>query len=72
MGNKILVVDDSKFNRSILKNLLASDYEISEAENGKEALAYIEKNQADIAAVLLDIVMPVMDGIEFLQEAGKL
>ncbi len=71
MGNKILVVDDSKFNRSILKNLLASDYEISEAENGKEALAYIEKNQADIAAVLLDIVMPVMDGIEFLQEAGK-
>lgn len=71
MGKKILVVDDSKFNRVILKNLLEPDYDIDEAENGKEALDYIENHASDIAAILLDLVMPVMTGLEFLQEANK-
>lgn len=66
MGNKILIVDDMKFNRQILQNILKDDFEILEAENGKVALEVLEKQNKDIVAMLLDIVMPVMDGIQVL------
>ena len=67
MRNKILVVDDMKFNRQILVDLLQDVYEILEAENGKEALDIIEKEKENMAAVLLDINMPVMTGTEALK-----
>lgn len=67
MRNKILVVDDMLFNRQILRNILKDDYEILDAENGQVALDLMEKHYADLVAVLLDIVMPVMDGIQVLQ-----
>jgi len=71
MGNTLLVVDDLKFNRVILKNLLNQEYEIAEAENGAEALEIIEKKPDEICGVLLDLVMPVMNGVEFLKQAGE-
>jgi putative two-component system response regulator len=71
MNNKILVVDDSKFNRLLLKNILASDYEILEAENGQEGLDIIEANKSEMVAVLLDVVMPVLTGVEFLKIANE-
>ena len=53
----------------MLKKLLSPEYNVLEAENGKEALAVLEKHKDDIALILLDIIMPVMDGYTFLSIA---
>lgn len=58
----ILIVDDQKINRSILSRLLEKEYNILEAENGQKALEILTREKAEISAVLLDIVMPVLDG----------
>ena len=71
MEKLVLVVDDSKFNRLLLKNLLVPEYEVIEAENGKEALDLAEEYKEDLCAVLLDIVMPIMTGIDFLKAARQ-
>lgn len=71
MRGKILIVDDMKFNRQILQNLLKDEYECLEAENGRVALELIEKNIDELAAVLLDIVMPEMDGVQVLGHMEK-
>lgn len=63
---KILIVDDSEMNRDILAEMLGEEYEIIEAENGEKAVAVLQKHSAEISLVLLDIVMPVMDGYEVL------
>lgn len=63
---KILIVDDSEINRSILINILENEYEIIEAENGIEAVDILKKSLETISLVLLDIVMPEMDGFEVL------
>ena len=70
---KLLIVDDSELNRAILGELFKDQYEIVEAENGREAIDLLEKDHAQIAALLLDIVMPVLDGfgvLEFLAKSG--
>lgn len=63
---KVLVVDDNGINRAILSKILTEEYEILEAENGKDALDRMSAHH-DIMAVLLDLRMPVMDGYEFLR-----
>ncbi|MBP3360001.1 MAG: diguanylate cyclase [Clostridia bacterium] len=63
---KILIVDDSEFNRSILTDILGEEYEIFEAVDGVEAIAMIQRHAMELSAVLLDIVMPRMDGFEVL------
>ncbi len=63
---KILIVDDSEMNRDILSEMLGNEYEIIEAENGEEAVAILQQQNAVISLVLLDIMMPVMDGYEVL------
>lgn len=63
---RILVVEDNALNRSLLCEILKSDYDVVEAENGREALARLERYAGDFSLILLDIVMPVMDGYEFL------
>lgn len=71
----ILIVDDVEINRAILKEVLMDSYNILEAENGSEAINTIDKCQERIALILLDIVMPVMDGfetIEILKDKGLL
>ncbi len=67
----ILVVDDSEMNRSILADMLGDEYEILEAANGLEGIAEIQKHEDEIALVLLDIVMPEMDGFEVLSVMNK-
>ena len=67
MRNKILVVDDSRFNRRVLIDILQDTYTVVEAENGVEALNVVEAQMKEIAAVFLDINMPEMDGITFLK-----
>ena len=62
----ILIVDDSEMNRALLTDMLENDYRILEAENGMEAVNLLHEHELDICLVLLDIVMPVMDGFETL------
>ena len=60
----ILIVDDSEINREMLSEILKDDYDILEAPNGAEAITVIREHDREIDLVLLDIVMPVMDGFE--------
>lgn len=64
---KILIVDDSEFNRAILKEILEETYEIIEADGGNEALHKIDEYGMKISLVLLDIIMPEKDGFEVLK-----
>lgn len=68
----ILVVDDSKMHRDMLKDFIEGEYEVLEAENGKQAITLLCKNFKIISAVVLDLVMPIMDGFEVLKEMQNL
>lgn len=68
---KLLVVDDSPINRSLLIDILAVEFDVIEMENGLEAISYMEKHIDKIALVLLDLIMPVMDGFEVLTIMNK-
>ena len=63
---QLLVVDDSEMNREILKEILGKEYRILEACDGEEALKMLEQYGPEISLVLLDIIMPKMDGFEVL------
>lgn len=63
----ILIVDDMRMNRKILRGMFESEYNILEAADGKEALELAKENSSQIDLILLDVIMPVMDGREFLQ-----
>lgn len=67
---KILVVDDMEINRAILAEGFKDAYTILEAENGEEAMEILKRE--NISAVLLDLVMPVRDGLSVLQEMNEL
>ncbi len=63
---KILIADDSEMNRSILADMLEEEFDIIEAENGLEAVSILQQCADELSLVLLDIVMPEMDGFEVL------
>lgn len=63
---KILVVEDNQINRTMLNEILSAEYTVLEAENGQEALDILKEHSEEISLILLDIVMPVMDGYTFL------
>ncbi len=66
LKRNILVVDDEMINREILINLLNSDYNVQSAENGKQALEILQSGESIISLVLVDLLMPVMDGFELI------
>ena len=66
----ILIVDDMEINRVILDGLFQEEYHLLEAENGEQALLLLRQYHENIAIMLLDVVMPVMDGYRVLQEMG--
>ena len=68
---KILVVDDAAINRELLCEMLQEDYQVELAEDGGEALAKLQREWKEIAAVLLDLHMPGMDGFLVIQEFRK-
>ena len=68
---QVLIVDDSDINREILSEMLNGDFRILEASNGKECIDLLEQYGTGISIVLLDIVMPVMDGYEVLKIMGE-
>lgn len=64
---KILAVDDEPINLAIIGEVLAHDYEVAFAADGKEALELLSDREADYSLVLLDLMMPVMDGFEVIR-----
>ena len=62
----ILVVEDNALNRALLCQILAAEYDVLEAENGQAALDLLKQYGEGVSLILLDIVMPVMDGYTFL------
>ena len=72
MKRSILIVDDMDINREMLAEAFREKYNIIEAENGREALEIIENNEQDIAAILLDLVMPEMDGFAVLKRMNDI
>lgn len=66
--NTILIIDDDEINRGILNLLFADSYIIQEAENGKAGLQAVMKYQQSLCAILLDVVMPEMSGLEVLRQ----
>ena len=61
-----MIVEDNEINREILKETLEDDYDVLEAVNGEEGLNILSQYYKDISLILLDVVMPVCDGFEFL------
>lgn len=73
--NKILVVDDKGMNRYMLGGIFRDNYEVIEANNGESAIRQIEAQYQDLAVILLDIIMPGIDGfgvLDYLKEHGML
>lgn len=67
----VLVVDDEKINRELLGFILKNDYEVLYAENGKQALEIITEKRQMLSLVLLDLLMPEMNGFELLEKLKK-
>lgn len=67
---QLLIVDDEEVNRAILNMMFNSDYEILEASNGEQAIEQIEKSD-NLCLILLDVIMPVMDGFGVLEYMEK-
>ena len=63
----VLVVDDQEIFRDSLKVILEDDYDVITAENGAQALDLMRENSKILSIVLLDLIMPVMDGFEVLR-----
>lgn len=68
---KILIVDDSEMNRFILAQMLQSEYQILEAGDGQRALEILRDKEHEIALVLLDIIMPCLDGFGVLEAMNR-
>lgn len=67
LRQKILIADDSEINRSILADILGGEFEVIEAEDGRQALMTIQLLRPKLALVLLDTSMPGMDGFQVLE-----
>lgn len=75
MGEKILIVDDIELNREILAVALGDTYPVLEAGNGNQAIEILREHSEDIAAILLDLIMPEKDGyavLQFMKESDLL
>ena len=64
----LLIVDDMEVNRAILRSLFEQEYNLLEAENGEQAMMLIQQYRNSLAAVLLDVVMPVKDGYQVMAD----
>ena len=63
---RVMVVDDEMINRQLLGYIVSRDYDVIYAENGVEALSKVKNEKEMISLILLDLIMPGMDGYEFL------
>ena len=67
----ILIADDSEMNRAILADMLGDEYRIIEAQDGRQTINIFREREADIDLLLLDIMMPELDGFEVLERMRK-
>jgi twitching motility two-component system response regulator PilH len=67
---KLLVIDDALFTRKVYCKILSKDYEVIEAANGEEGLKLCVEEEPDL--VICDLLMPGINGYQFLKEYGKL
>lgn len=67
----ILIVDDSAMNRMLLSDILADTYNIIEAEDGEQAIAILQQHASEISIVVLDMVMPKVDGFGVLEAMNE-
>ena len=67
MKKSILIVDDEELSRELLRQMFENEYDIIMAENGQEAISQVMENLDDIVCILLDLVMPVLNGYQVLQ-----
>lgn len=67
MGNTVLIVEDNEINRSLLAAILEDTYHVLEACNGREALEILRDSKNVVSAVITDLIMPEMDGYQFLE-----
>lgn len=67
----ILIVDDSAMNRMLLSDILADTYNIIEAEDGEQAIAILQQHASEISIVVLDMVMPRVDGFGVLEAMNE-
>lgn len=68
---RVLIADDAELNRAILSNILSDQFDVVEAKNGAEALDIISDKRNGISILLLDILMPEMDGFTVLEHMRK-
>jgi putative two-component system response regulator len=68
LKKKILVVDDIEMNRIVLNDLFVDQFDVLEAENGLVALEKVTKYRSELSIILLDLVMPIMDGFQVLRK----
>ena len=69
LQKQILIVDDDPVNRADLRTILTPEYRVLETENGAQALGVLRERPDEIALILLDLVLPGMDGCAFLAQA---
>lgn len=67
MKSTVLVVEDNEINRALLKVILEDSYHVLEADNGQRALEILRDPKNKVSAVITDLIMPVMDGYQFLE-----
>ena len=72
LPHTVLIIDDDEMNRAILDNLFSDTYQIDEAENGRVGLTKILTDTNRYCAILLDVMMPEMDGMEVLHRLDQL
>ena len=65
--NRLLIADDSKMNREILKEILGDEYIVTEAKDGTEAIELLKKEEDSFSALLLDLNMPETNGYQVLE-----
>jgi diguanylate cyclase (GGDEF)-like protein len=70
--NTIMIVEDSEIDRKVLSHVLCSNYSIIEASNGAEALELLKFRKDELSLIILDLMMPVMNGFEFLEKTQKI
>ncbi|MBD5096429.1 MAG: response regulator [Lachnospiraceae bacterium] len=67
MRKSILIVDDDEFNRELLRQMFEDEFKILMAEDGKQAMSQLDQHMEDVAVVLLDLIMPVLNGYQVLK-----
>lgn len=67
MRDKVLIIDDVAFNREMLTEILEGEYAVITADDGQKGIDLLAEHEREICVVLLDLIMPVMDGFEVMQ-----